>query len=552
MKRVFLWMVAGLGLMASCSSKPVLATPFEEWDWASASARSTNPGDGLWTGIFDEISPLDRSGVKRLEAAIGRPFASLMWFQDWSTGFATDKATAAWNAGYLPNVTWEPWFFGNQDKIRLNDILEGRWDEYITKWGREVATFGKPVMVRWGHEFNGNWYPWSVALNGESPDTYIQAYRKVHDLVTAAGARNVLWAWCPNAESLPAQEWNQATLAYPGDDYVDWIGMDGYDFDGNDTFVAKFTRLYTDLTKSFNKPLFIGEMSTGRKGADRAAWLEAMHTALAETFPGIKGIVWFNINKERDWRLEESPESMQAAVKVFSSDRYHSRPDALLSLAQIHARDHQKYQDAAVQATAVQRQRVEVKRLAKGSGGLGRTGATPISVVDKSGIEGTIQLGWDDEALYVRADLKDQTPLKNPQSGDAIWNGDNLEICLSTDPQADPNRGFFSATDWQFGFSTGDPTKNHEPRSWEWSKLKGPVPGAEVTATATAEGYRLEVKLPWSAMRDFQPKAGMVLGFDLALDNGGSEGTRVGQWIWNGNSSFYNNPTQWGTLSLVE
>ena len=239
-------------------------------------------------------------------------------------------------------------------------------------------------------------------------------------------------------------------------------------------------------------------------------------------------------------------------VKTFSSDRYHSRPDALLALAQIHAQDHQKYQDAAVQATAVKRQQVEVKRLAKAGGRLNWTGAAEVSVVEKSGVEGTIQLGWDDEALYLRADLKDQTPLKNPQSGDAIWNGDNLEVCLSTDPQADPNRGFFSSTDWQFGFSTGDPSKNHAPRSWEWSKLKGEVPGAAVKVTATAQGYRLEVSLPWAAMRGFVPQAGMVLGFDLALDNGGAEGTRIGQWIWNGTSSFYNNPTQWGTISLVK
>lgn len=556
MTRFSLWFLTACWavLGGACASAPAplatapsgpAATPHEEWDWASASAgRPSQAGDGLWTGIFNEVSPLELSGVNKLESDLGKKFASIMWFQDWSTGFATDKAAAAWNAGYLPHVTWEPWFFGDQKKITLGAILDGAWDQYIIQWGREVAAFGKPVLVRWGHEFNGNWYPWSVAVNGESPDTYVRAYRRVHNLVTSAGAQNVLWAWCPNAESVPAKDWNRATLSYPGDAYVDWIGIDGYDFDGNDTFTAKFSRLYTDLTKAYNKPLFIGEMSTGRKGADRAAWLEAMNASLAKDFPGIKGIVWFNINKERDWRLEESPESLKAAAKVFSSDRYHSRPDAVPALAQIHNRDHQKYVAGAAKASEVARLRVEVKKNSQ-------EGAR-IAVSDKSGVDGTIQLSWDDQALLLVAEIKDSTPLKNPQSADGIWNGDNIELCLSTDPKADPNRGFFTSTDWQFGFSTGDPSKNHAPRSWEWSKLKAPVPGAVVKASATAEGYRLEVTLPWSAMQGFRPQAGMVLGFDLALDNGGAEGTRIGQWIWNGNSSFYNNPTQWGTLALVE
>jgi len=564
MKTVFPWFLAALVavLGASCASTPaplppvkaaVTATPWAEWDWQAASAgRPENDADGLWTGIFDEVSPLDLAGVERLEKAIGQKFASIMWFQDWSTGFSTEKATAAWNAGYLPHVTWEPWFFGDQKKIVLEDILSGRWDAYITQWGRDAAAFGKPVLVRWGHEFNGDWYPWSVAKNGESPETYIQAYRRVHDLVTAAGARNLIWAWCPNAESLPSKPWNTPAKAYPGDDYVDWIGIDGYDFDGNDTFESKFARPYSELTKAFDKPLFIGEMSTGRKGADRAAWIDAMHLALVNRFPAIKGFVWFNINKERDWRLDESAASLKMAAETFSGNLYHARPDAVMALARIHGRDHLGYVEGASKMLSVDKLRITLKKLPRTGGDLDWSQASSVAVKDKSGLEGTIKLGWDTANIYLLADLKDETPLKNAHKDDAIWNGDNIEFCLSTDPAADPTRGFFTETDWQFGFSTGDPSKAAPPRSWEWTKLKAPVAGVTVVATATIEGYRLEVSVPWATLQGFVPQAGMVLGFDLALDNGGADGNRMGQWIWNGNSSFYNNPTQWGTLALTE
>lgn len=518
-------------LLASCEGVP----------------RPQNDGDGVWTGIFDEASPNDLSGVAKLEAQIGQRFASIMWFQDWSTGFDAQRAHNAANAGYLPNVTWEPWFFGDQDRIRLKDIVAGRWDQYITQWGRDAAAFGKPVMVRWGHEFNGDWYPWSVAKNAQSPELYVEAYRRVHDLVRQAGATNLVWVWCPNADSVPAQGWNNPTLAYPGDEYVDWIAVDGYDFDGIDTFHSKFERIYRSLTKAFNKPIYVGEMSSGRKGADRAQWIEDMHQALVNDFPAIKGLVWFNINKERDWRLEESPESLAAAVKTFSQPFYHSRPEAVDALAQVYAQNRSTYLERSA-ANQVEKMRLKAPRVTGGD--LSR--APAIAISEKSGLEGTAKVGWDQEYLYLVVEVSDDTPLRNAQKNDEIWNGDNLEVCLSTDPQADPERGFYTASDWQFGFSTGDPAQAVPPSSWEWSQLKAPVPGARVVARPTEGGYRLEVSLPWAAVRGFQPRAGIEVGFDLALDNGGPAGTRVGQWIWSGNSSFYSNPAQWGVLELTE
>ena len=49
-----------------------------------------------------------------------------------------------------------------------------------------------------GHEFNGNWYPWGIVNNNSNPALYVAAYRRVHDLVVAAGATNVQWSWSFN------------------------------------------------------------------------------------------------------------------------------------------------------------------------------------------------------------------------------------------------------------------------------------------------------------------------------------------------------------------
>jgi len=141
--------------------------------------------------------------------------------------------------------------------------------------------------------------------------------------------------------------------------------------------------------------------------------------------------------------------------------------------------------------------------------------------------------------------------LTNAQKNDAIWNGDCLEICVSTDPKADPARPRFGGTDWQLGFAPQDTAKSLPARSWEWSKLRSSVPGAELISQPAEGGYALEASFPWASLNGFKPEAGMVLGFDLAVDDAGATGARTYQWIWNGSNQFYNSPAQWGTLTLL-
>ncbi len=536
----------------SCASAPAPAPtptlpathPYQDYSWTGTNDREPEEGDGVWTGVFIEGGAADPSLVKTLEGRIGRRFAVVMWFTDFSTSFPAAEADRVWASGAVPNITWEPWFWNDQNKIHLADINAGRYDEYVSQWGRAAAAFGKPVMVRWGHEFNGDWYPWSIAKNGQSAAAYIKAYRRIHDLVTRAGAGNVVWVWCPNQANFPPQAWNNPLLAYPGDDVVDWVALDGYDFDGNATFAQLFSRLYGETIKSINKPLFIGETSTGRTGAAKAAWLQDMQTALVTQFPAAKGLVWFNINKERDWRLEGSPEALQGAADVFGAPMFRSRPEAIPELASIADRQYAANRTAAKTLLQVQRATLTAPRAGDWSQ------AKPLTIQGKNGLGGTVQVAWDETGLHLLANVRDSYPMVNSQDKDGIWNGDCLEVTLSTNPAADVSRGYFEATDWQIGLTPGDQSKGLPPKTWEWSKLKSPVAGATVKAELVEGGYRLEAVIPWGTLRGFKPAAGMKLGFDVAVDDAGKTGARSGQWVWNGTDQFYNNPVQWGTLIL--
>ena len=147
---------------------------------------------------------------------------------------------------------------------------------------------------------------------------YVDAYRHIHDLFDAAGATNVVWAWCPNVTDIDGG--NKHTMDYyPGDAYVDWTGVDGYNWGttngGWQTFQQVFREIYP-LLAAKKKPIMIGEMSSAQAGGDKGKWIDEIIPTLRAGFPLIKCVIWFDINKEADWRISSSPESEAAFLRM--------------------------------------------------------------------------------------------------------------------------------------------------------------------------------------------------------------------------------------------
>lgn len=290
-----------------------------------------------YLGIFRETSPseipsgtADRYGVTP---------ASALWFDSWATGNAFDAAgaKALWNQGVMPQFTWEPWntslSVDDPAQIHLQDIINGKWDSYITARGTEFASVGAPIMVRWGHEFNGNWYPWGIANNNSDPTLYVRAYRHVHDLVVAAGATNVQWVWCFNNGSTPDSSFNDPAQSYPGDAYVDWVGIDGYNWglgpswdptgDHWTSFDSMFASAYAKARAiAPHRPVMIGEVGSSEDGGNKAQWISDMSTALQSgRYPDLKELVYFDQDKEELWSGTSSP-TVQAAFTTWVNQAY--------------------------------------------------------------------------------------------------------------------------------------------------------------------------------------------------------------------------------------
>ncbi|MFH1684148.1 MAG: glycosyl hydrolase [Candidatus Margulisiibacteriota bacterium] len=275
------------------------------------------------------------NGIENLadfQTQIGKNLAVVLWYVHWpasaSAGkpepFPAKEADQALANGSVPLITWEPWVTHTSGTLAA--IVIGEYEDYVTGFLRAAKEWGKPLFLRFAHEMNGNWYPWDGSHNGSSensPEKYKQAWLYIYNVKERLKADNVKLVWSPNNTSQPDASWNKISKYYPGDQYVDWISLDGYNwgYGSWETFAAVFKRGYQELTALTDKPLMIGEFASAEQGGSKASWIKQALSQVKEEYPRIKLFCWFNINKERDWRINSSDPSA-AAFKQAIGDRY--------------------------------------------------------------------------------------------------------------------------------------------------------------------------------------------------------------------------------------
>jgi mannan endo-1,4-beta-mannosidase len=254
-------------------------------------------------------------------------------FEAWSRDRPLDRvvADAVAARGTRLSITWEPWDVDvdepQQPRYSLASIIDGRHDAYIDMYAESIAAFGHPVTIRLMHEMNGNWYPWGSGVNGNDVGEFALAWQHVHDRFTALGVTDVQWLWAPNAVYTGAQ---QLAPLYPGDAYVDAVGVSNYNWgddhrDGWDTewttFGGLFDQSFAELRSITSRPIWVTEVASSNSGGDKAEWLAAM-LAEVSARPEIAGVVWFDqVDKARDvdWRIETEPAAASAWRQGFGA-----------------------------------------------------------------------------------------------------------------------------------------------------------------------------------------------------------------------------------------
>lgn len=276
--------------------------------------------------------PGHRALAKELDqfrALTGRRPAIAMWFQSWSEPlFYRGNIKAADSRKATPMITWEP--LKRNVRINLRAITKGNHDRYLRRSARSARRWGRPFYVRFAHEMNGDWYPWGLGVGGNTGRDYRAAWRHVVRVFRREKATNVRWVWAPNVtggNGVPRFE-----AQYPGDKFVDWVGLDGYNWgtrraSGWRSLRAIFAPSYAAMKRLTSKPLMISETASADEGGDKAAWIDAaLSRDLPALMPDVRAVVWFQREKEADWRVDSTPESLasfRAAVTapLFSVDR---------------------------------------------------------------------------------------------------------------------------------------------------------------------------------------------------------------------------------------
>lgn len=202
--------------------------------------------------------------------------------------------------------------------VSLASIAAGSEDSAITAWAQQAKAYGHPFFLRLDWEMNGGWFPWgTTSSNQNTPADFVAAWRHIHDIFNSAGATNATWVWCPNLEWSNSVPYSQL---YPGDAYVDWTCLDGYNTGGSsESFSNLYTQSYNHLLQvAPTKPMMIGEVASLEYGAGvKAGWISSMLSELPTSFPMIKALVWFNWRNDHNGTWEsneiESSASSQAA-----------------------------------------------------------------------------------------------------------------------------------------------------------------------------------------------------------------------------------------------
>jgi hypothetical protein len=202
-------------------------------------------------------------------------------------------------------------------------INDGSADRNIASVGRKLAGMKRPILMRWGWEMNGNWFEWDGSHNGDDPAAYVRAWRRLHRIFGEQGAENVAWVWSPNWNSQPNTSWNRFQRYYPGDEYVDWVGVSGYNF-----YDESPRTLFTAVCDAYGrkKPIILSETAAVDLGAgSKAKWIKKL-SAWVTANPAVGAVVWFDTDIQQgsphNFRYDTDSAALAAYRAMANSARF--------------------------------------------------------------------------------------------------------------------------------------------------------------------------------------------------------------------------------------
>ncbi len=320
-------------------------------------------GNSIYFGAFPDFGgPEDNVTTSRITDFEGLAGKDITWAEfslNWLNGITYPQASihTIHDQSVFPLLRLMPrsdFDEGHQETVySLQKIIDGDFDIQLHQMARDAKADGIPFGIDFAVEPTGDWFGWSGTFNGggttdqygnltypDGPERWRDAYRHIIDIFRAENVTHVTWFFHPDIQREPDEEWNSPKYYYPGDDYIDWIGISSY---GAQMPVASedwvlFSELLTDqhqlITEVSNqKPFCVLEfgVTDDYPSQSKSDWLsDAFATILDNPYIDFKAINYWHENWENEdtgnpetkLRIDSSPGVLNTFRSLISNSRF--------------------------------------------------------------------------------------------------------------------------------------------------------------------------------------------------------------------------------------
>jgi hypothetical protein len=287
---------------------------------------------GMWTeGLYDaKTQTLHPEKLVEFERVTNKKYSIAHYYRGWeslSDPKLINEFAALNKNRWQPMLNVNPYYFSECPSAEMplyKAIAEGKCDNFLHKAGKNLSKVRQPFYLLFAWEMNNDANQWSTTKSGNTPEDFKAAWRHMHKIFKEENATKIIWVFCPNVPDVPSSSYR---ALYPGDEYVDWVGLDGYNWGTTQSwsqwlsFKDIFTDSYNTITTiAPNKPLMIAEVNSTNQGGDKQAWyLNTFEHEIPEKFPKISAVVVFNedktVQEKVNWKVDITPESLQGFIK---------------------------------------------------------------------------------------------------------------------------------------------------------------------------------------------------------------------------------------------
>jgi mannan endo-1,4-beta-mannosidase len=249
-----------------------------------------------YLGAYASGVPRSYAPIQGFNSTTGIRSNIAVYYSGWWESFESEFATAAARNGAIPLIQIDP------GRYSLRAIAAGGYDTYLETFANAVAGYGLAtghgVIIGFGHEPNGSWYPWG--RGHVSPATWVAAWRHIVNVFRRQGADNVTWLWTINIIDTRNDRIPAPSPWWPGSSYVNWVGIDGYYLKPNWTFASLFGPTIKAIRALTLDPILISETGATPTVGQPAKINDLFAGVHAY---GLLGFVWFDAKRHRDWRV---------------------------------------------------------------------------------------------------------------------------------------------------------------------------------------------------------------------------------------------------------